>query len=262
VKIERGHAAVNGTRLYYEVAGEGEPVVLLHGFTLDARMWDAQFGPFAERYRVLRYDLRGFGRSDLPDGAEYARTDDLRALLAHLGIARAHVIGLSMGGAAAIDFALAHPAMTRTLTTVDAALSGYRMSVEWEALRGHVVAADNVAEIKARWLALPLFAPANEQPAVAARLAAMVADYSGIHWVRSDHHRRAAALDELERLRVPVLAVLGERDLPDFHVIADLLATRAGARKVVIPGSGHMSPMEAPAAFNRVVLDFLAAHSF
>jgi pimeloyl-ACP methyl ester carboxylesterase len=209
---------------------------------------------------VVRYDLRGFGRSALPDGAEYSRTDDLRALLEYFGIARAHVVGLSMGGAAAIDFALAHPEMTQTLTTADAALSGYRMSAQWEALRGHVVAADDVAEIKARWLALPLFAPANEHPALAARLAQMVADYSGIHWTRSDGHRRARALDELERLRVPVLAVVGERDLPDFHVIADLMAARAGARKAVLAGAGHMSPMENPAAFNRIVLEFLAAH--
>ena len=260
MKIESGYAAVNGTRLYYEVAGSGEALVLAHGFTLDARMWDKQFEPFAEQYRVVRYDARGFGRSALPDGAEYSRVEDQCALMAHLGIARAHILGLSMGGALAIDFALAHPEMTRTLIAADAVMSGYRFSAHWSAMYKPVGDAPDEAAKKRAWLDCALFAPAREQPAVAAKLAQMVAEYSGYHWRQSDRHRHGDAISALERLRAPALAILGEHDLPDIHTVADLLATRAGARKAVVPGAGHMLPMEDPVAFNRIVLEFLAAH--
>jgi pimeloyl-ACP methyl ester carboxylesterase len=184
--VQQGFAEVNGTRLYYEVAGAGEPIVLIHGFTIDARMWDDQFAPFAAHHRVVRYDMRGFGRSAPMDNAPYAHTDDLAALLTHLTVTRAAIVGLSMGGGVAVDFALAYPAMTGALIPVDAALGGHRWSEAWNRQVGPIgkaARADGIDAAKMRWLGLPLFAPACEQPAVGARLAAMVADYSGAHWV-------------------------------------------------------------------------------
>src|SRR6266540_3962879 len=97
-----GYAKVNGTRLFYEVAGSGHPLVLIHGHILDRRMWDDQFAVFARRFRVLRYDMRGYGRSALPMGEPYHAVDDLKALLDYLGIARTYVLGLSKGGIVAI----------------------------------------------------------------------------------------------------------------------------------------------------------------
>ena len=91
-------AEVNGTRLYYEMSGSGDPIVLIHGFTFDVRMWDDQVQAFSQQYQVIRYDVRGFGRSALPTEQAYARVDDLKALLDHLGIAGAYLLGLSMGG--------------------------------------------------------------------------------------------------------------------------------------------------------------------
>jgi len=259
--VERGRAAVNGTQLYYEAAGSGEPLIMAHGLSLDTRMWDAQFAVFAQRYRVVCYDVRGYGRSAPPDDAPYSRPDDQMALMAHLGIARAHVLGLSMGGMLAVDFALEYPQATHTLIAVDSALSGYRWSDDWRARWQAMEATGDAEAAKRLWLAHPLFAPANAQPAVAAALAQMVADYSGYHLLRDDGARAGHAFRRLEELQMPVLVVLGERDLPDFHTIADRLAVRAHARAVVIPGAGHMSPMEAPDAFNRIVLEFLAAHA-
>jgi 3-oxoadipate enol-lactonase len=103
---QSGIAAVNGARLYYEVAGDGPAVVLLHAGIADSRMWDEQFDELARRYRMIRYDARGFGRSDLPAGP-FAPHDDLRGLLQILGVERAALVGLSMGGATAIDFTIA-----------------------------------------------------------------------------------------------------------------------------------------------------------
>ena len=101
MNVQSGLAEVNDTCLYYEVAGTGPPLVLIHGFTLDTRMWDDQFEAFSKHYRVVRYDMRGYGQSALPVlGEDYSHVDDLRALLDHLGITKTHVIGLSKIGRA------------------------------------------------------------------------------------------------------------------------------------------------------------------
>ena len=90
-----GFAEVNGTRLYYERADAGDPIVLIHGLAVDSRYWQAQFEALAQHYRVVRYDLRGFGKSALPTAEPYTHADDLKALLDDLGIERAHILGNS-----------------------------------------------------------------------------------------------------------------------------------------------------------------------
>src|SRR5215216_7930834 len=94
---ETGMAAVNGTRIYYEAAGEGEPLVLVHAGIADSRMWEGQIAAFAERYRVIRYDLRGFGKTEMVEGP-FSHHEDLRGLLDFLGVRRTHLVGCSMGG--------------------------------------------------------------------------------------------------------------------------------------------------------------------
>jgi pimeloyl-ACP methyl ester carboxylesterase len=265
MQAQEGFAAVNGTRLYYELAGAGAPLVLIHGFTLDTRMWDDQFAPLAAQHRVLRYDARGFGKSAPTGEAEYAHTDDLAALLAYLGIDRAAVVGLSMGGGIAIDFALAYPAMVAALVPVDAALGGYPWSEEFNRQLGTVWQTARAAggdAGKALWLDLPLFTPAREQPAVGARLAAMVADYSGRHWLHGDPQRGSEppASERLAAIAAPTLAIIGARDIPDFQAMTDRIAAGIpGARKAPLSGAGHMANMEAPAAFTEVLLTFLSA---
>jgi pimeloyl-ACP methyl ester carboxylesterase len=261
--VPSGIARVNGTSLYYEVAGSGEPVVLVHGFSLDSRMWDDQVDALAEGHRVIRYDLRGFGRSELPDGKPYSRAEDLKALLEHLGIGRANIVGLSMGGSVAVGFALSFPEMTHKLILADSALNGYDWSSEWEssmeAIRSRALSAGEKAA-NALWLEHPLFAPAREKPAVAAHLAQMVDGYSGWHWMNDDPLRVSDPpnVSRLTEVRSPALIVLGDRDLPDFHRIAAILQERIpDSRTFKLQGMGHMVNMEAPEQFNELVLDFL-----
>src|SRR5437764_10880073 len=134
----RQPALVAGTHLYYESVGSGAPLVLIHGFALDARMWDPQIAPFAERYHVIRYDLRGFGRSALPDGTAYSAPGDLKALLEYLGVGEAVIVGLSMGGGVAMSFALTYPEATRALILVDSVLGGWEWSDGWNECAGAV----------------------------------------------------------------------------------------------------------------------------
>lgn len=259
-----GVAEVNGTRLAYEVAGAGPPLVLVHGFSLDRRMWAAQVEDFSARYRVICYDARGFGRSGAATAAPYRHVDDLRALLDHLAVERVHLCGLSMGGGIALDFTLTYPERTRTLTVVDAAINGWRWSETWETEIRPVWEAGrrgDSATARDRWLAQPLFAPANERPAVATALATIVGDYSGWHWLDQPHGHASPeppAAQRLTQIAMPTLIVVGERDLPDFHACAAAMHQQIpDARLVTVPGAGHMTPMEEPAAFNRAVLAFL-----
>src|SRR4051794_29903296 len=119
VQSQQGFADVNETQLYYEVAGAGDPLVFVHGHTLDTRMWDDQFALFAERYRVLRYDLRGYGRSASPPDRPYSHSDDLMALLTRFDMAPATLVGLSLGGLVVVDFAVTYPDAIRALVPVD-----------------------------------------------------------------------------------------------------------------------------------------------
>lgn len=253
----------NGTHLYYEEAGAGTAVVLIHGFTLDTRMWDDQFLALAQHFRVIRYDLRGFGRSALPTDEPYSHVEDLLGLLDHLGIEQAALVALSKGGGVALDFVLSHPQRTRGLVLIDTILGGHAWSAQgsardalvWqEARRGGIPAA------KASWLAHPLFAPAMRQPEVAARLTQIVDDYSGWHFVsrNPEQHAQSPAIGRLHELTIPLLVIVGEHDLPDFlHIAAAIGQHAPDARTLVVPGAGHMANMEAPELVNGALLEFL-----
>jgi pimeloyl-ACP methyl ester carboxylesterase len=257
-------AEVNGTRLAYQTAGEGVPVVFVHGLCLDMRMWDDQFDVFAEHYRVIRCDVRGFGKSALPTEERYRPADDLHALLEHLGVVKAHVIGLSMGGRIVLHYGLLYPESTLSLVLVDSALDGYEWTEDWDnsldaiAERGGVSGARAANEM---WLEHELFAPARERAECRTKLETIVRDDSGWTWVNNNPvkgiHPRGG--DRLADVRVPTLVVVGDRDLLDFQRIADKLAAEIpAAKKIVLEGAGHMSNMERPAEFNAAVLEFLA----
>lgn len=266
MNVHSGFADVNNTRLYYEVSGAGPSLVLIHGFTLDTRMWDDQFEAFSKHYRVVRYDLRGYGQSALPAlRVGYSHADDLKALLDHLGVTRAHVLGLSMGGSVAFNFSLEYPGRTMSLITVDTTLGGFPRSEEWSTFLGMLFSKARQAGVetsKELFLNSGLFQPALENPEVASRLAEMVLSYSGWSLLNPpgpEISLEIPAAKQLDKIDVPTLVIVGERDLQDFRDIADALEGGIPkATKVVISGVGHMANMEAPEKFNEVVLSFLS----
>jgi len=257
-------AEVNGTRLAYQESGAGDPIVLIHGFTLDHRMWDDQVQELERFGRVIRYDMRGHGQSDQPGSEPYTAAGDLKALLEYLKVKRAVVIALSLGGGVALEFAQAYPEMTRALVLIDATVGGWTWSAEWSSETGHVWALGRETGVEAAreaWLAHSLFVPAMGQPGVAARLRTMVTDYSGFHFTHDDPQTwpDPPALMRLGEIRCPTLVIVGERDVPDFRAIADALGERiSGAEKVVIPEAGHMATMEAPPRVNEAIERFLS----
>jgi pimeloyl-ACP methyl ester carboxylesterase len=263
----QGVAAVNGTTLWYEVAGQGPPVVLIHGANLDHRMWDAQVAELARSHRVVRYDARGFGRSGRAD-APFAAHDDLLALLRHLGIPRTSLVGLSLGGRIAVDFTLAHPDRVDRLVLAGPGLSGWTFMAAaadtlWLRDARAALARHDTVGVALAWLGSAYMRPAMEQPALAARLRVLAADNVN-RWKDHLRHRdaeRVVALPALGRtaaMRAPTLVVVGSRDVPDIQRIVDtLVATIPGARKLVVDGAGHMVNMEQPSRFTAAVLEFL-----
>jgi 3-oxoadipate enol-lactonase len=210
---------------------------------------------FAGQYRVIRLDLRGYGRSAVPTADSYRHVDDVKALLDTLGVKRAILLGLSMGGGIALDFTLTYPEIVRALIVVDSVLKGFHWSIDWS-VRARELGVEGARQ---RWLAHPLFAASIERADVASRLTQIVNDYSGWHWYNRDPDPGVTpAIHRLAEITVATQVIVGERDLPDFRKIADTLAEGiANARKDVLPGLGHLPNMEAPDLFNEVVLNFL-----
>ena len=256
-----------GARLAYEVTGDGPAVVFVHGFGLDRRMWDPQADHLAARFRVVRYDCRGFGASGPLDPAvPYTHAGDLVALLDHLDIGQAVLAGLSFGGRVALQAALAAPDRVRGLALLDAVLDGVPWDPESARALDEVarrVQAGGVLAGREAWLAHPLFAAARERPDLAAALAAMVAGYPGQHWLGQDPHlptRRP--LDLLEAVTGPTLVAVGERDVPGFREMSAVLARRLpGAAYHVIAGAGHMVNMEQPATVSDLLTSFVGEAS-
>ena len=261
---ETGFAAINGIHVHFEQAGSGVPLILLHGLGLNLHMWDDQFTRFAARYRVIRYDLRGFGLSLPLTPTPFSHAEDLKALLDYFQIERAHVLGLSLGGRVALDFSLMYPDSLDRLVLVDPALGGYRFSEEWLGLmtailqhgkNGDIVAAKHL------WLSHPLFAPIRSQAQSRQQFEHIVANDPGWHWLNQGFEQplSPSAAKRLQDINAPTLIVIGEQDLPDLHEIADLLHKNIPhAEKSDLLGVGHMANMEAPEQFNEIVLKFLS----
>lgn len=275
-QVRTGFAEVNGTKLYYEVAGEehgGYPVVMIHGGLVDRRLWDDQFEVFAQRHPVIRYDMRGFGDSGLieKDTPPFSLEEDLYQLLQLLGVEKAYVMGLSMGGGLAINFTLAHPEMVAALIPVAAGLGGFEapqdeeernqqlwMAADEAFKRGDLAAAVEVT-LK-MWTDGPLRSPEQVDPAVRQRVGAMTLH----NFERGDdedvepQELEPPAVTRLAAIQAPTLIIVGDEDVRAILLVADKLATEiAGAQKVVIPNTAHHLNMEQPQLFNQTVLDFL-----
>ena len=261
-----GYLPVAGGRLFYEVRGSGPPVILIHGGFGDRRMWDDQLPPLAREFRVVRYDHRGFGRSSPPDSA-YSPVADLELLLDHLDIDRAHLVGNSLGGSLAIDFALAHPERVRSLVVVASAANGYpfpQEDIDSVVRVVELAQAGRLDEALDRWLAHPMLAAANADPDVRARVHRMVRE-NGRIWTMAawpTERRTPPAIQRLPGLRRPMLVIVGSRDTPAVRAGADSTARVApDARRVEMTGAAHLPQMERPAEFNRILLEFLRRHS-
>ncbi len=263
--LKSGFAEINGTKLYYEMRGKGPAIVFIHSGGFDRRIWDDQFFPFSDKYTVIRYDVRGYGKSAMPT-KPYSDDEDLYQLLKYLNVQKAHLIGLSMGGRIAIDFTLTHPEMVASLIAAAPGLSGFPFSPESTIEMMKIVYSiqnDNGSPAGESWLRSAYVSPAMENPAVAAKLRPIAIENSHV-WLINFFFPRPPfppAVQRLGEIRTPTLVIRGDRDVKMITDIVETLEKNiAGAKKVIISGAGHMVNVEKPAEFNSVVLDFLGRH--
>jgi len=260
----KGTARVNGAALYYEIFGRGPTLVFLHAGLADSRMWDREVEYFSGKYSVLRFDARGYGKSDVPV-EPYTPVDDLHGLLGFLGIERACVIGLSMGGTVAIDFAAAYPEAISCLVVVagtpgwqsysDALVHRVGTILEMGQQKGQSAVVDG-------WLNDPMLAAAKAKPRIAKQLKTFLTQNA--RGFLSTPLMRPPNIDtpNLRNLKVPTLVVVGNRDDPEI-VERSRTMTREipGARQAVINGAGHIVNLEKPQEFDRILAQFISLQS-
>ncbi|WP_245654225.1 alpha/beta fold hydrolase [Streptomyces violens] len=272
--VESGTAPVAGGELYYEAAGSGPAVVLLHEGMLDLSMWDEQFGWLARSgYRVVRYDARGHGRSSVVDG-DYAHHEDLRALLAHLGIARATLVGHSHGARVALDSALAYPDAVAALALAAPGISGRAFSDPFllQHIREQVAAVSApggvtlfIEHFLRMWVDGPHREPASVDPDLRERIRATAKATVRAH---AEGMGRGTALEvgaagRLAEIRVPTLVMDGDLDSTDISANAHAVALEVpGARRARIPAAGHMVNLENAARFDRELAEFLRGAAY
>jgi pimeloyl-ACP methyl ester carboxylesterase len=266
-----GYADIERVRLFYETTGEGPDLVFVHAGCADRRMWDPQFLAFAQHYRVLRYDLRGYGNSTLTK-EPFSHRQDLYLLLEFLGISKAHFVACSIGSQTVLDFALEHPESIASLTLVSSAVSGYHYQGPPPQPVLDLIAArqsgnlEQAAEIQAQIWADGFKRHVDQVNAhVHERVRQMSLDAleNQKNAIKEtgflvEEPLEPPALDRLEQITVPTLSIAGDLDDDTVLAIADLLATRVrGARKAIIHGTAHLPNMEKPNEFNKIVLEFL-----
>ncbi len=258
-----GYAPVEGGELYYEVAGEGEPLILVHAGVSDHTMWDGQVKVFSPYYQVIRYDLRGFGKTTALAGGEgtaYLLGKDLLGLFQHLGLARASVLGLSLGGSVAVDFTLENPDKVKALIPVASGLSGSNLKpsakeagiIEEMQKSGERREFEKMAQIWAKfWVDGPLRPPDSGRDKLRNRIIPPKPSFVEV----------PSAAGRLDEIKAPTLVIWGDQDVTTVQGGCERLVKEVpGAEKVIFEDTAHMVNWEQPEKFNRVVLDFLQRH--
>ena len=270
--LATGYAEVDNGLLYYETAGKGPSLVLIHAGFLDSRMWDDQFELFSKTHKVIRYDVRGFGKSTVAT-SKFSNYSDLHALLEHLRVESATLVGSSMGGRIALDFAVEHPKEVQSLILVSPGVSGFKTSDPeeerlWKEFNARMKPQEDAiregrAEDAAR-LDLQAWAPLQNQ-ASHNRLLEIALENFHVHqempWkIQVDPD--PPAFERLSGIHVPTIFILGDRDVPAQSLHANKIHSHMpGSLRVVIPRADHIANVSRPQEFNGIVMEFLGRHA-
>ncbi|MBI3743406.1 MAG: alpha/beta fold hydrolase [Chloroflexi bacterium] len=256
---------VNGVNIYYEVAGSGHGVIFVHAHNVDCRLWDKQVEAVSRSYTMVRYDFRGHGRSEAPPTGYHIPfyAQDLRALIQHLGLRKPSIVGLSMGGNVALEYALTWPNEISTLTMADSGLLGFEETQMQETMaKRQALVRDRGIDTTFVRAALMSngFKGVVRDPANKALIKDMLEKWSGMSYRDKATYPppETTQAERVKGLNVPLLVMVGEHDTGRFQRIADYLAANVRVvRKVVVPGAYHFAPLETPDVFNDILLDFL-----
>lgn len=254
-----GYICFNADSIYYEWAGTGQTIIQIHDGLLHHEVWDDQFACFSENFKVIRYDRRGYGASSAATES-YSHLDDLRALYKHLDIEHAVLLACSSGGALAIDFTLQYPQMVDGLVLVGAVVGGFSYTPHMHKRGGHLPDHfENEIEESVYYVKSDPYEIYWENKKAKERALKMLYAYPLKENRRQNYTRpEIPAYRRLNEVEIPALVMVGEFDIPDVHAHAG--AINAGIRnskRILVPGSGHLIPLEQAEAFNEIVLEFL-----
>jgi len=255
-------AKASGGELYYEEAGDGHPLVLLHAGGMDSRMWDDQFELFSKYFRVIRYDFPGTRGSQIPT-EPFCLCEDLHDLLSALRIDRAYLAGASLGGRTAIDFTLEYPEQVAALVLAAPGFSGYSFSQAYIDKFVKIVSAfkdGGPASLVWAFLQDPTLAPPPEYESARRKVELMITENFAVFFLDPALWREVgpSASDRLSEITIPTLIMIGERDDADLHEIAKMLSQGIhDSRLIEIADAGHLVNLEKPSQFNKEVLEFL-----
>lgn len=263
----------DGVKLWVEESGSGIPVVFAHEFGGDIRSWEPQLRHFARNYRAIAYNARGYPPSDVPeDVSSYGQqraTDDILAVLDALDIEKAHIVGLSMGGFAALHFGFHYPERALSLTVAGAGYGAHpdvhaQFAQETKAVAARIEA-DTMAEFSKIYAIGPTRVQfANKDPRGWAEFADELATHSTLgsaNTMRAVQGGRPSLYDfpkEMQALRVPTLIMNGDEDDPCLDVGLFMKRNIPSSAMVMLPRSGHLINQEEPALFNQLLGNFMA----
>jgi len=267
-----GYAPSGRAQLYFETAGTGDALVFLHAGVSDSRMWEPQMQKFALKFRVIRYDHRGFGKTKSAD-EPFALRDDLSNLLRHLGVKKAVLVGCSMGGAAAIDFALEHPEAVTGLVLVGSGVSGLNDPAQlsagaleyWSELLKVIQKGDldRAREMEAKyWIDGPSRASSEVDPIYRERALQLHRDnFSLERFAREEKSLTPPAIGRLREINAPTLVIIGDHDSEDLRKLADRFAAEIVGATLVKMNAAHLPSLEHPAQFSRLLDEFLTSQT-
>ena len=267
--VETGYINVEEGKLFYEMAGTGKCIVLIHDGLIHREVWDEQFLVFAKKYRVVRYDRRGYGKSPNPH-ALFSDIEDLKQLFAQLKIDNAILIGMSSGGGLAIDFTLKYQQNVSALILSGAVVGGYNYSSHMMTRGGRV---DNLEELLADpqkmiqyfgwedpYQINPENIKAKEKCLKLLKAFPINVDFEKFNFMKPADR---PAIKYLSEINVPTLILVGEYDIPDVHAHSGVIdAGIKNSKREIISNSGHLIPLDQPAAFNDAVMNFLRSIDF
>ena len=261
---QTGFAHLNGTQIYYEIAGSGPPLVLVHAGIADSRMWDEQFVVLAHDFTVVRYDMRGFGQTRMTAGP-FAHPHDLAALLQHLNITSTALLGCSMGGRVSIDFALEFPDIATALIPVASGVSGYTFEgdqpSQWLALIAAYEQGDlaQTSEYEVQiWVDGPHRRPDQVPASIRDRVRAMnLIALATPEDLGTEQPLDPPAISRLHDIQVPTLVIIGELDQPRILEQCACIAHAIPRAETVTLPTAHLPSMERPDEFTQIVQGFL-----
>lgn len=263
-----------GAYLYYEECGKGEPIILLHGHSLDRRMWDDQFKVFSKHYRTVRFDFRGYGKSSAQtETFQFTHMDDLLTLMDSLHIQKAHIVGLSMGAFVASDLLSLHPERMLTCVLASGGLKAYKgpsepMDSAERSRRDAEIAKlkeKGIEKMKQEWLDNLIASGGSQREHIRTALKQMIDDWTA--WQPLHREVRVImakdALDVFKRTHpiVPTLIIEGGSTTNHNSKRPWMLDYLPNGESLILPDCGHMMNMEHPKEFNHVVMEFVGRHS-